>query len=145
MKIRILAVGKLKKNPILDQIKDFLKRSKWSVQIIEIEHSSKEAECVQLLSYLNSEDYLVAMDEKGQSMTSLDFSKFMEKLQVGGGSRINFVIGGAYGLAAQLLERANYKLAFGIQTWPHMFVRLMLVEQIYRAESILAGHPYHKQ
>lgn len=144
MKIRILVVGKLKRGPVSELIDDYKKRCRWSLQIQEIDHSSKSGEGAQLMSLLAPEDYVVLLDEHGQALTSQDFAAQIDKLQSSGKARMNFIIGGAYGLDESLHARANTKLAFGIQTWPHMFVRLMLVEQIYRAESILAGHPYHK-
>ncbi len=145
MKIRILAVGKLKRGPISELLEDFKKRCKWSLQFIEIDNNNKSAECTQILSHITEEDYVIVLDERGVSLSSQDFASYLDKLQVTGTSRITFVIGGAYGLDKDIMEKAHKKLAFGVQTWPHMFVRLMLVEQIYRAESILAGHPYHKE
>lgn len=144
MKIRILAVGKLKRGPLSELIDDYKKRCKWSIQIIELDHSSKASESLQLLAHLTPDDHVIILDERGDSFTSQAFADYMDKLQVNGAGRLNFVIGGAYGLEPELMARAHKKIAFGVQTWPHMFVRLMLVEQIYRAESILAGHPYHK-
>ncbi|MBP6986530.1 MAG: 23S rRNA (pseudouridine(1915)-N(3))-methyltransferase RlmH [Alphaproteobacteria bacterium] len=144
MKIRILAVGKMKKGPWLDLIHEYKKRCKWPMEIIEIDHSQKSTETKQLLTYLAPEDHLVLLDERGESLTSEKFASYIEKLQVQAIPRLNFLIGGSSGIDASLLQQQHKKIAFGPQTWPHMFVRAMLVEQIYRAESILAGHPYHK-
>jgi 23S rRNA (pseudouridine1915-N3)-methyltransferase len=145
VKIRILAVGKLKRGPLWELIEDYKKRCRWSLTIHEIDHSDKGTESVQLLSQLTSEDYVIILDERGESLTSQAFSDHLDRMQVSGKSKITFIIGGAFGLDADLMERAHKKIAFGAQTWPHMFVRLMLIEQLYRAEQILNGHPYHKE
>jgi 23S rRNA (pseudouridine1915-N3)-methyltransferase len=144
MKIRIIAVGKLKRGPLAELIDDYKKRCRWPIQILEIDHSEKTAEGAVLLSMLERDDHVVILDERGESLASEAFASQMDKLLVGGTQRINFIIGGAYGLDGAVISRAHKRLAFGVQTWPHMMVRLMLVEQIYRAEQILAGHPYHK-
>ncbi len=145
MKIRIIAVGKIKRGPLTELIDEYEKRMRWTVQITEIDHGTKSSECAQLLSHLTPDDFVVVMDERGESLASQDFSQFIEKIQLSGKPRLTFVIGGAEGYAQDFYAHAHKKLAFGIQTWPHMFVRVMLVEQLYRAEQILAGHPYHKQ
>lgn len=145
MKIRILAIGKLKRGPLFELIDDYKKRCRWPIQIIEIDHSTKSIESAQLLTHITTEDHVIILDEHGDAFSSQDFSGYIDKLQSSGKPRLSFIIGGAYGFEKNLKDKADKILAFGIQTWPHMFVRLMLVEQIYRAESILAGHPYHKE
>src|SRR5215467_10626519 len=84
-----------------------------------------------------------ALDESGRSMTSEDFARHLAKLRNSGLRDCAFFIGGPDGLAASLKKDSHERLAFGPQTWPHLLVRAMLAEQIYRAFSILAGHPYH--
>ena len=86
---------------------------------------------------------LIALDENGTSYTSEQFvRKLIEPLQ---SSSLCFVIGGAYGLSDEILGQAKDKIALGKMTWPHLMVRVMLLEQLYRAQQILAGHPYHKE
>lgn len=145
MKIRIYAVGKLKRGPWAEIIEDYKKRCRWNIEIIEIEPSSKSEEAVQVASMIDSDDPLIILDERGELLSSPMFASYIEKIQVQGISRLNFFIGGAYGIDSSLLQKGYKKIAFGLQTWPHLFVRAMLVEQIYRAESILCGHPYHKE
>jgi 23S rRNA (pseudouridine1915-N3)-methyltransferase len=145
MKIRILAVGKLKRGPLSELMDEYKKRCRWPIQIIEIDHSSKAGESSQLIGQLTNEDHVIIMDERGDSLSSQEFANQIDKLQVTGKSRLNFIIGGAYGFDQEIMAKAHKKIAFGVQTWPHMFVRLMLIEQIYRAEQILSGHPYHKE
>lgn len=127
-----------------DLVAEYLKRCRWTISFVEVDHSSKQAESQKILSYVAHDDYVILLDERGQSMTSPDFSRFIEEKQSLGLSSITFIIGGAEGPDLSIHQRADKKMAFGIQTWPHMFVRLMLVEQLYRAEQILSGHPYHK-
>lgn len=144
MKIRILAVGKLKRGPMFELIDDYLKRMRWSVQLNEIDHSSKATESAQLANLIPVGETVIIMDERGESFSSQAFADYMEKLQLTGHTYLNFVIGGATGIDHEAFKGIQKKIAFGPQTWPHMLVRLMLVEQLYRAEQILAGHPYHK-
>lgn len=86
----------------------------------------------------------MACDEHGRAFTSRAFAGELERLRDQGARRMVFMIGGADGLAAELLSSADSKLAFGPQTWPHALARVMLAEQIYRAATILAGGPYHR-
>jgi 23S rRNA (pseudouridine1915-N3)-methyltransferase len=87
---------------------------------------------------------IVALDEQGKSLSSEDFAAHLAKLRDGGLRDLAFLIGGPDGLSAELRESADERLAFGPQTWPHLLVRAMSAEQIYRALSILARHPYHR-
>jgi 23S rRNA (pseudouridine1915-N3)-methyltransferase len=86
---------------------------------------------------------IIALDERGRTMTSEAFARHLAKLRDGGGDLV-FLIGGPDGLSPSFRDAANERLAFGPQTWPHMLARTMLAEQIYRALAILAGHPYHR-
>ena len=88
--------------------------------------------------------YVIALDERGKALKSRSFAQKLSDLADGGARDIVFAIGGADGLDQSLRERADLMLGFGPQTWPHMLVRTMLAEQIYRAQSIIAGHPYHR-
>jgi 23S rRNA (pseudouridine1915-N3)-methyltransferase len=86
----------------------------------------------------------VALDERGQSIGSVAFARMLSGWRDAGEPRVTFVIGGSDGLPDPVRQRARTSLAFGVQTWPHLLVRTMLAEQIYRAVTILAGHPYHR-
>jgi len=101
-------------------------------------------EAARLSKKLPEGAYLIALDEKGRSLSSDAFAKQLGKLRDSGIRDLAFVIGGPDGLASSLKDRARERAAFGAQTWPHLLVRAMLAEQIYRAFSILAGHPYHR-
>jgi 23S rRNA (pseudouridine1915-N3)-methyltransferase len=88
--------------------------------------------------------HLVALDEAGRAMSSESFAQHVRKMADTGTRDVVFIIGGPDGLAPSLRETAHERIAFGPQTWPHLLVRAMLAEQIYRAFAILSGHPYHR-
>lgn len=151
MKIDLIAMGTLKKGPLFELCADYQKRIKWSLNITEFESKHKDAARVQLdeqaaiLANLNRNAIVIAMDERGNGLRSLDFSNTIQNFQNTGESHLQFVIGGADGLTDEIRKRANILLSFGQQTWPHMMARAMLLEQIYRAQQILAHHPYHRE
>ncbi len=151
LQINLIAVGKLKKGPLHDLKEEYIKRIQWPVKIIEIESkisnpvSMNEEENKKLLDTISPTSFLIILDENGKSLKSTEFSKKIESLQDQGQSLIEFIIGGADGLSDEIKKRANLMISFGRQTWPHMMVRVMLLEQIYRAQQIKAGHPYHRE
>lgn len=119
--------------------------------MIEIEIKKKDPSEIQrheaekICSYLKQDSYKVIMDERGESVGSLHFSKLLEKKASEGKTILQFVLGGADGLTDQVRAKADKILSFGQQTWPHMLARIMLLEQIYRTQQIIAGHPYHRE
>ncbi|MEQ1753415.1 MAG: 23S rRNA (pseudouridine(1915)-N(3))-methyltransferase RlmH [Micropepsaceae bacterium] len=92
-----------------------------------------------------TDGFIVALDERGKSVASAEFSRLLAKWRDAGEARVTFLIGGSDGLPAHAKTSARMTLAFGTQTWPHLLVRPMLAEQIYRAITILSGHPYHRE
>jgi 23S rRNA (pseudouridine1915-N3)-methyltransferase len=139
MKIRIIASGKMKRSPLLDLCEDYVKRMHWSVTLKEIDGPIT-------VRHLPDPAFIVAMDERGETLSSPDLTKKIAKWRdAAPGNEVVFVIGGADGLGDQIRKKAKFLLSFGKQTWPHMLVRVMLLEQIYRAQQITAGHPYHRQ
>lgn len=151
LKIEILAVHRLKKGPMLEVLEGYSKQIKWGFKIHEIESKYRDAKTVsedenrKLAALIDAKAFVVVMDERGNGLRSLDFAKTIGNLQDNGEQHIQFVIGGSDGLSEALRGRANMLLSFGQSTWPHMLARVMLVEQIYRAQQILAGHPYHRE
>ena len=115
------------------------------VEIVEVEarRTGKAAEGVVLLERV-ANDYLIACDERGPARTSRDFAGRLAGLRDDGVRRLVFAIGGADGLDERVLGAARERLAFGPQTWPHALARVMLAEQVYRAATIMAGTPYHR-
>jgi len=152
MKITLFAVGRMKRGPLLDLVSTYTQRSEWPITIKEIEGKPGLSgpslvidEGEKLLSALPDGITLLGLDEKGEQLSSTEFAKLIESLQVGGHSHLGFVIGGADGLSDGVRTRAHKLISFGRCTWPHMMVRPMLCEQLYRAQQILKGHPYHRE
>ncbi len=160
MKLRVLAVGRLKAGPEQALIAEYAKRLQWPLSLEEVEErrplagpALKTREGELLAAALDQgrgrkaepgRRVLVALDEKGKSLTSRDFARQLAGWQDQGAAEAVFLLGGADGLAESLRKRADLLLSLGQMTWPHMLARAMLVEQIYRAQQILAGHPYHR-
>jgi 23S rRNA (pseudouridine1915-N3)-methyltransferase len=149
MKIRIIAVGRQKSSPTQDLCEEYLKRIKWKVSLKEIDApkgSTSAQEAPLILKQLEKPAFIVALDERGETLTSPEFAKKLEQWQnQAPGNEVTFLIGGADGFDAEIRKKANFLMSFGKQTWPHMMVRVMLLEQVYRAQQISAGHPYHRQ
>lgn len=159
MRIEICAVGRLRAGPEKTLLDEYLSRANaagrslglTSLSLIEVEEkrrldgeSLKNAEAALLKSAMPRGALIVALDERGRAEPSEAFAARIGRWRDTGVSDLAFVIGGAGGLAASLREEAGHLVAFGPMTWPHMLVRVMLAEQLYRAVSILAGHPYHR-
>ena len=151
MQISIVAAGRLRSGPELDLIGMYLKRLPWTVRIIEVEerrpltgHERQMSEAALFLRALPAGAYLVALDESGTKFDSRGFAARLGAWQDSGLNHVAFVIGGALGLADSFRGEARELISFGRMTWPHMLVRVMLTEQLYRAGAILSSHPYHK-
>jgi 23S rRNA (pseudouridine1915-N3)-methyltransferase len=154
LRLSILAVGRLARSPETDLVADYLKRATLAgrslgiapvdLQEVEGRKPGKAAEGQALVAALGDDAHLVALDEHGAAWTSREIAARIGKLRDGGVRRLVFAIGGADGHAPEVLGLARDRLAFGPQTWPHALVRAMLAEQLYRAVTILAGSPYHR-
>lgn len=153
MKIAIVAIGRLARSPETELVKLYAERASQAgralglgpVEIVEVESRKpgKAAEALALQPHL-ADAHVIACDEHGQARPSRAFAEEIAALRDRGVRRLVFLIGGADGLDPALLAKVNGKLAFGPQTWPHAMARAMLAEQVYRAVSILAGSPYHR-
>lgn len=159
MHIQILTVGKLKERYLVDGIAEYVKRlgPYAKVQMIEVpdekapenmstaeEQQVRVKEGERLLAKLAADVYVVALAIDGEMWTSEQLAGSLDKLATYGRSQVAFVIGGSLGLSSELLRRADMRLSFGRMTLPHQLMRLVLVEQIYRAMRINRGEPYHK-
>lgn len=155
MRIAICAVGRLRKSPELALIEDYLDRfgktgrsmGLGPVQVIEVEDKKNlgmDAEAALLARAMPQGATLVTLDERGDVVSSPEFANRLAGWRDMGRSDVVFVIGGADGIAPSLRSRADWSLSFGRMVWPHMMVRVMLAEQLYRAAQILAGTPYHR-
>lgn len=146
MKISILAIGKCKNGSPEDiLIKEYQKRLAWDLTVKEKENDTQEKEADFLLAHIPNGAKVVVLDERGKNMTSMEFADVIEKWQLNGVSEICFLIGGADGHLEKVRQKADLMLSFGKLTMPHMLIRAVLSEQIYRAQTILSGHPYHRQ
>ena len=148
MKINIIAVGKLKASPLHDLCDEYVKRIGWKVNITEIDSPKASTSAIEellILKNLPPDAFAIALDERGESFPSPALAQKLHNWRDQAvGNELFFIIGGADGLTDIIRKRAKILLSFGKQTWPHMLVRVMLLEQIYRAQQILAGHPYHR-
>ena len=153
MRVTIFCIGKLGTDPEARLALDWAARATavgrahglgpLEIHEVEVRSPGKAAEGDALLGRLDGV-HLIACDEHGQSLGSRDFAALLGRLRDDGVRRLAFAIGGADGLDERVLAAANMRLAFGAQTWPHGLVRAMLAEQIYRAATIMAGSPYHR-
>jgi len=144
-------VGRAKGSPAAEICQTYLKRLPWTVDIREVEvrkNLSGEklslAEADMLRGAMPGRAILVAMDGKGKTLSSEAFAQRLGRWRDDGIADLAFVIGGADGLHPSLIGEADLSLSLGAMTWPHMLARAMLMEQLYRAHTILAGHPYHR-
>lgn len=157
MKLRILAVGRARSGPEAALIAEYQKRLHWPLAIEEVEEkrplSGAELKgregallhaAIERVAKAGGRPVIVALDERGKSLGSRDFAARLKAWEDQGAPEILFLLGGADGLAPDLRDQANFVLSLGLMTWPHLLARAMLVEQIYRAQQILAGHPYHR-
>jgi 23S rRNA (pseudouridine1915-N3)-methyltransferase len=160
MKLVLAAVGRLKSGPERDLAARYHERAASigrklgfrSIEIIEIEESRGRRgadriheEAARLAAAIPENAAIVALDARGKALSSSDLAGRLERWRDRGTPAVTFLIGGADGLAEPLRGRAELVLCFGAATWPHQLVRIMVLEQIYRAMTILAGHPYHRE
>lgn len=155
MRLHICAVGRLRAGPERALVDDYLQRFDRTGRALGLgpvaEHEVEDrkgggmaAEAQLLERALPPGARMVALDERGRMMGSPDFAALLARWRDDGCQDVAFLIGGADGLAPGLRARADAALSFGPMVWPHMLVRVMIAEQIYRAASILAGAPYHR-
>ena len=157
MKVELIVIGKTNAKYLDTGISEYIKRLKhyigFSFTVIpdvknaksfsEEQLKVKEGELI--LKKLGDNDHLVLLDEVGKSFTSVAFSREIQALMLRGYKRVLFVIGGAYGFSEEVYQRSNAKIALSAMTFSHQMVRLIFVEQLYRAMTILKGEPYHHQ
>lgn len=151
MNIIIAAVGRLRSGPEQALIDTYIKRLPWSVEVREIEVRAKTDPVTQakqeadgLLAAIPPDAKVVCLDSRGKSLDSEKFANQIGTWRDDGEKTLVVVIGGADGLSAEVVNKAHLVVSFGSVTWPHMLVRVLLTEQLYRAHCILTGHPYHR-
>lgn len=149
--IRIAAVGKIKETFFTQALEEYSKRLSgyYKLQIIEVadekcDEKTLDKEADKILKVLKDTDYVIALAIQGKKYSSEGFAELIRQLEVGGKSSITFVIGGSLGLSKRVLDRADLLLSFSDMTFPHQLMRIILLEQIYRACKINRNEPYHK-
>ncbi|MFW6007308.1 MAG: 23S rRNA (pseudouridine(1915)-N(3))-methyltransferase RlmH [Halanaerobiales bacterium] len=160
MKINIITVGKIKENYIKTGMENYIKRMKrfCDINIYEVKSEKakgsnltgaqiekvKKKESERVYDKVPENDYIIALSVKGKPMTSEGLAQSIQNLQVQGNSNISFLVGGPMGLSDEILEKADYTLSLSHMTFTHQMIRLILLEQLYRAFKIINGEPYHK-
>jgi 23S rRNA (pseudouridine1915-N3)-methyltransferase len=151
MRVLIVAVGRMKAGPLAELQFEYVKRLHWPIAIKEVEErraltapERTAREGALLLAALPDDAVVVALEERGKALPSAGFATRMARWRTEGVKTLAFVIGGADGLAPPLVQRAVLTLSLGAMTWPHLLARILLLEQLYRAQQILGGHPYHR-
>ncbi len=154
MRLHLIAVSRIKRGPERDLINDYLKRAKQlgkglgvrDVSEVEVEAGPAQAEeCARLIAKIPESAHVILLDETGKTETSIGFSRKLEKLKDQGCPDLCFLIGGADGFTEDAKAVYRDKICFGTLTWPHKLVRVLAAEQIYRALSLMAGTPYHRE
>lgn len=160
MKILVTAIGRMKRGPESDLCERYLKRAfdigrslgVSTISVRELQESRAQTaaqrqsdEARALLARIPDDEVLVALDERGKSVSTAAFCDVIEQARTDGRANLHFVIGGPDGLADTIRTRAQTTVAFGQITLPHQLVRVILLEQIYRSMTILQGHPYHRE
>ena len=149
MRLVVAAVGRGRDDPAQKLFESYRRRLPWPVELREVRaggggEAGREREAAALLKGLPEGAYIVALDGTGKALTSEVFAARLARIRDDGATVVAFLIGGADGHGAPALARADLVLSLGPMTWPHLLVRAMLAEQLWRAASILSGHPYHR-
>ncbi|HYE26779.1 MAG TPA: 23S rRNA (pseudouridine(1915)-N(3))-methyltransferase RlmH [Allosphingosinicella sp.] len=139
MKLHIVARGRIGRGPEAELVERYLKRVAWPVQVTELPESGGRPPPPA------DHGVIVLLDEKGETLGSTDLARRLERWRDEGRREARFLIGGADGFTDADRARADLLLSFGRATWPHLLARAMLAEQLWRATSILANHPYHRE
>ena len=157
MKIQLIIIGKTNQNFVQQGLIEFRSRLEhyypFEIETIQDIKNTKQLSVEQLkekegekfLQSFQPGDYIVLLDERGKEFTSVEFAGYIEKKAHTGSKRLVFVIGGAYGFSPAVYEAAHEKIALSKMTFPHQLIRLVFIEQLYRAMTILNNEPYHHQ
>ena len=151
MQVIVAAVGRDRRGPARDLFQLYARRCIWPLDVVEIPpargqsaEQRRDLEAARLLKAVPDGAVRIVLDEGGLDLASADLARRIGAWRDDGRQVLTFLIGGPDGHGAAVLDSADVRLAFGRATWPHQLVRAMLAEQLYRASTILAGHPYHR-
>jgi len=157
MKILIIHCGKTEDNYLISGIEKYESRLKHYLPVETLylpalkntkalsKEEQKEKEGAQILSKIQNTDFVILLDEKGKTFTSVEFSKYLIQHMNNGTRRIVFITGGPYGFSEEVYSKANFKISLSEMTFSHQMVRLFFIEQLYRAMTIQKGEPYHHE
>jgi 23S rRNA (pseudouridine1915-N3)-methyltransferase len=137
--LHIVARGKIGRSPEAELVERYLKRTTWPTKLSELPDRGGR------IPDADPNSVTIVLDERGQALSSMELAKRLEFWRDGGKREVRFVIGAADGHEDEQRRSADLLLSFGPATWPHLLVRAMLAEQLFRATSILANHPYHRE
>lgn len=143
MKLGLIAVGKVR-GAYAELVAEYIKRLVGGLSVRELAAPNQKAEGAAILAAIPSKATVVLLDERGKDLSSRELAEKIADWQDRGVGELVFVIGGADGLTDEVRVRGDFTLGLGHKTWPHKMVRVMLVEQLYRAQQINNGHPYHR-
>ena len=157
MKVKLIVIGKTKSKFLIDGENEYQKRLKYYCKFSELiipeiknagklsikELKAKEGNLI--LESIKNSDYVILLDDKGITLSSIEFSEFLNKKMVSSRSELVFVVGGAFGFSESIYKRANTKLSLSKMTFSHQMVRMIFKEQLYRAFTILKGEKYHHE
>jgi 23S rRNA (pseudouridine1915-N3)-methyltransferase len=151
MRLVIVSVGRWKSGPERELFARYVERCPWRIDLLELvlkrtapASGLRAAEAELMLPHVAGPAPVVVLDERGRLQSSADIAQSLGEWRDRAAGPVRFVVGGADGVEPRLSERADAVWSFGRVTWPHLLVRVLLAEQLYRAASILAGHPYHR-
>ena len=144
--IKVICIGKLKEDYLVMAVNDYVKRlSKYhKIDVIELKDTNIKSEGIEIKKHLNLSDYIISLDIKGTSYSSVELSNKINDLFINGKSNISFIIGGSNGLDSDILEMSNERISFSKLTFPHGLFRVLFFEQLYRCFKILNNEEYHK-
>ena len=151
MRITILAIGRVRNDPIKQVYDDYISRLPWPCELKELQNPTaptneqqREKEAKLLINALPQKSFSIALDKQGQMLSSEAFAKKISSLRDHGMQGITFLIGGPEGHGEAVFKNTDFIFSLGPMVWPHLLVRAMLAEQLWRAASILSNHPYHR-
>ncbi len=151
MRVSILAIGKNRQHVFKDLYEFYAARIQWEIQLVEVEvrktldwKKQRLNETKKLLSSAPKGSHIVILDESGKLLTSREFSNWINNQVDSGAKDLSFLIGGPHGLDLSAISSPSLTISLGRVTWPHLMIRGMIAEQLYRAQQILKNHPYHK-
>lgn len=151
MRLTIVCIGRMRHGPEKSLLGEYLKRLPWKLFIKEIDEKDYgnpalqiRREAAMLLEAAEGYERCIALDERGKELTSREFTGKLQLWRQEGVGSAAFIIGGSHGLDDTVRQRADMLLSLGRMTWPHLLARVLLAEQLYRAHTILSGHPYHR-